>query len=187
MRNMQDKALEKRYGGVCIIMPCWDSTCAMCMTRRWRKNMGVSVLSCQVEIIHVQYARQGFGEKIWGVSVLWRPTWPRLVPRLLDWLSCQWPVLSHTYKCWTIDNAEVAFLSILIICLSEYYICDPRYILYDVTFCTFQRNNIFDQLDFCELRHLTRQRGGVMQSSKSCLAISWAHTWAWRDIVKYQN
>ena len=32
--------------------------------------MGVSVLSCLVEIIHVQYARQGVGEKIWGVSVI---------------------------------------------------------------------------------------------------------------------
>ena len=98
----------------------WNSTwlynVRMCMTRRWRKDMPhvfswrtchahMSVLSCQVEIVHVQCARQGVGEKIWGlsvlwgVSVLWRPTWPRLVPRLLDWLSCQWPVLSLTYTC----------------------------------------------------------------------------------------
>ena len=146
MRNVHDKALEKKYGGVCIIMPSWDNTCAICKTRLWRKDMG-------------------------GVCIM-APNLTSSGPRLLDWLSCQWPVLSHTYKCWTIDNAEVAFLSILIICLSEYYICDPRYILYDVTFCTFQRNNIFDRLDFCELRHLTRQRGGVMQSSKSCLEIS---------------
>ena len=153
----------------------------------------MSVLSCLVEIVHVQYARQGVGEKIWGlsvlwgVSVLWRPTWPRLVPAsLTDYHANDQSLLIHTCAGhWTI--ADVAFLSILIICLSDYYICNPRYILYDVAFCTFQRNNIFDRLDFCELRHLTRQRGGVMQSSKSCLAISWAHTRAWRDIVKYQN
>ena len=41
MRNVHDKALEKKYGGVCIIMLSWDNTCAICKTRRWRKDMGV--------------------------------------------------------------------------------------------------------------------------------------------------
>ena len=38
------------------------------------KIWGVSVISCHVEIVHAQYARHGVGENIWVVSVLWRPT-----------------------------------------------------------------------------------------------------------------
>ena len=162
--HVHDKALEKRYAPclffkdlsftyVCIIMPSWDSTCAMCKTRRWRKDMGVVCIMGGVCIMAPNLTSSGPP-----------PPWLIIMPMTSPF--------SYIYMCWTIDNAEVAFLSILIIWLSDYCICDPRYILCDVAFCTFQRNNIFDRLDFCELRHLTRQRGGVMQSSKSCLEIS---------------
>ena len=84
MRNVHDKALEKKYGGVCIIMPSWDNTCAICKTRRWRKDMGVVCIMGGVCIMAPNLTSSG--------------------PRLLDWLSCQWPVLTYTYMCWTLDN-----------------------------------------------------------------------------------
>ena len=97
---------RKDMGGVSIIMPSWDSTCAMCKTRRWRKDMGVVCIMGGVCIMAPNLTSSGPP-----------PPWLIIMPMTSPF--------SYIYMCSTIDNAEVAFFSILIICLSDYFICDP--------------------------------------------------------------